>query len=925
MTGPRFLSLHPCLRRPWLLLPLLATVVFLPMACSSDQPTESSPSAQGPLTSQALPHPREMSQSEVEAAARASGYLQPEFSAISMSSGAALVNSGPKVLILADADGASTNALAAYLANAGFQVTVRPAPENTWDGTNPALTGYALVIHLNGFTWNVAMRASGQAALTSFVQNGGGFIGGQWNGYESISGTQKSMPNLVLMGTGNTAAEQNCGQCIVTYTTVPEQAGHPVLNGIPASFTFRADGHDAAAQVQFSTDPSTVLMRLPSGAPAVLVRQFGAGKVVNFSFSPNYGLGALGVTLLDPNILRLYLRSASWITGWTPDGDFDGVADAIDNCPNVANADQANLDGDAAGDACDPDDDADGIADTGDNCPMLANANQYDEDRDGTGDACEVQDDQTITFAQPADKTFGDADFSVTASASSTLPVTITASAKCTISGGSVHLTGAGECTLTAHQSGSTSYRPAAEVSRTFNIAKGTATVSLAGLNSAYTGSPVSVGVTTDPAGLPGVTVTYNGSGTPPTNPGSYAVTATLSHQDFQAAPATGTLIIAKATATITLAGLSRTFSGSPQTVTATTSPAGLGPITITYDGSNTPPVNAGSYSVTATLDHDGYQAAPVSGTLVISKASASISLGTEYVYDGSAKQAQVTTSPAGLSGVALTYMLDGAPVPFAINAGTYQVLAHLENPNYQAPDAIGTLKILQATPTINWPVPSDVKPGTKLGDAQLNASAFGVSNVSLAGNFVYTPAAGTTLRPGSYVLSVQFTPNDKNYTDAAATVSIEVSPSMIKFHGFLDPVKNPDTFNRVDAGQTVPLKFTLEGYQGSTAVISGQPSSTPISCKAVRREDIIHAKEPAGRLGLQQDGGKNRYKYLWRTDRSWAGSCRKMTLTLVDGSSHEALFRFTGKAARGWDSDKHLDRGNTKPRASEKSGKNKK
>ena len=39
MTGPRTPSLHPCLRRPWLLLPFLATVVFLPMACS-DQPTE---------------------------------------------------------------------------------------------------------------------------------------------------------------------------------------------------------------------------------------------------------------------------------------------------------------------------------------------------------------------------------------------------------------------------------------------------------------------------------------------------------------------------------------------------------------------------------------------------------------------------------------------------------------------------------------------------------------------------------------------------------------------------------------------------------------------------------------------------------------------------------------------------------------------
>lgn len=36
-----------------------------------------------------------------------------------------------------------------------------------------------------------------------------------------------------------------------------------------------------------------------------------------------------------------------------PDGDGDGVPDATDNCPTAANADQANADGDALGDACD--------------------------------------------------------------------------------------------------------------------------------------------------------------------------------------------------------------------------------------------------------------------------------------------------------------------------------------------------------------------------------------------------------------------------------------------------------------------------------------------------------------------------------------------------------------------------------------------
>lgn len=39
-----------------------------------------------------------------------------------------------------------------------------------------------------------------------------------------------------------------------------------------------------------------------------------------------------------------------------PDGDGDGLCDAVDNCPGVSNPAQADLDGDAVGDACDPGD-----------------------------------------------------------------------------------------------------------------------------------------------------------------------------------------------------------------------------------------------------------------------------------------------------------------------------------------------------------------------------------------------------------------------------------------------------------------------------------------------------------------------------------------------------------------------------------------
>jgi hypothetical protein len=77
------------------------------------------------------------------------------------------------------------------------------------------------------------------------------------------------------------------------------------------------------------------------------------------------------------------------MVAWFENGAPDGVGDACDNCPDVWNPDQSDLDGDSAGDACDPDDDGDGVPDADDNCPVTSNPDQSDVDGDGVGDACD--------------------------------------------------------------------------------------------------------------------------------------------------------------------------------------------------------------------------------------------------------------------------------------------------------------------------------------------------------------------------------------------------------------------------------------------------------------------------------------------------------------------------------------------------------
>ena len=63
------------------------------------------------------------------------------------------------------------------------------------------------------------------------------------------------------------------------------------------------------------------------------------------------------------------------------DSDGDGIPDVDDNCPNVANPDQADMDDNGVGDACEPgtDDDGDGVPNDIDECPDTDPGVEVDE------------------------------------------------------------------------------------------------------------------------------------------------------------------------------------------------------------------------------------------------------------------------------------------------------------------------------------------------------------------------------------------------------------------------------------------------------------------------------------------------------------------------------------------------------------------
>ena len=242
---------------------------------------------------------------------------------------------------------------------------------------------------------------------------------------------------------------------------------------------------------------------------------------------------------------------------------------------------------------------------------------------------------------------------------------------------------------------GTTYTSATASVPLTVNLA--TATVTLGNLNQTYTGLPLSATATTTPIGL-AVNITYNGSPTPPTAAGTYPVVGTINDLNYQGS-ATGTLIISKAAATVTLTGLTQTYTGSPLSATATTTPIGLA-VTFTYNGSPTPPTAAGTYPVVGTINDLNYQGS-ATGTMTINKATptvtwaapAAITYGTPL----SATQLDATSPVQG----SFTY-LPGPGTVLIVGPHTLTAtFSPTDTPDYTTSMATVSLTVIQPTPHV--------------------------------------------------------------------------------------------------------------------------------------------------------------------------------------------------------------------------------
>ena len=109
----------------------------------------------------------------------------------------------------------------------------------------------------------------------------------------------------------------------------------------------------------------------------------------------------------------------------------------------------------------------------------------------------------------------------------------------------------------------------------------------------------------------------------------------------------------------------------------------------------------------------------------------------------------------------------------------------------------------------------------------------------------------------------------------------------------FAQPVDNPPTLNKAKAGSAVPVKFSLNGFQGMSIIADTYPRSTSISCSSTAPVDALESTASPGASTLSYDATTDLYTYVWKTDKSWTG-CRQLTLKFAEGSIRSALFQFT-------------------------------
>lgn len=205
--------------------------------------------------------------------------------------------------------------------------------------------------------------------------------------------------------------------------------------------------------------------------------------------------------------------------------------------------------------------------------------------------------------------------------------------------------------------------------------------------------------------------------------------------------------------------------------------------------------------------------------------------------------------------------------------------------------------------PTAPTPVVTRISPasGPLGGGTTVTITGSGFTGAT-AVDFGGAPAASFTVTSDTSITATSPTaasvgPVDVTVTTSpgtSATSSADQYSYIYSFTGFQPPIDNLPTLNAVNAGQAIPVMFSLGADQGLNVLAPGYPTVQQVNCSDNAPVNTATQTDTAGGSELQYDPSTNTYTYVWKTSKAFKGTCQVFTLGLNDGTLHAADFDFS-------------------------------